>query len=200
MTEIFLFGTLCHAPLLHAVAGEQPAMRPAVLPDATVARVAGQPYPMLVERAGAQAHGVVIDVSDAALARLDFYEACFGYVRKPVTVHLEGNARAAEVWRPAQATGQPDGPWSLADWARDWGDLATIAAHEVLRQRATATAQEVGARYWMIAARAQAQLSAGAWRRPALIGRNLPRDAVDPVAHRFPYSRFYTVEEIDLRH
>jgi len=45
---------------------------------------------------------------------------------------------------------------------RDWGDLASIAAEEVLRQRAGATPAEVGARYWMIAARAQAQIAARA--------------------------------------
>lgn len=200
MTEIFLFGTLCHAALLRAVAGADFPTRDATLPDADVARVTGHAYPMLIDRRGAQAQGLLVSVSQEALARLDFYEACFGYARQPVMVSIGDLSRLAEVWRPAQVQGVPDGPWSLADWVRDWGDLATIAAQEVLRQRATATPQDVGARYWMIAARAQSYLSSGQWQRPALVGRTPPRDMVEVIEHRFPYTKFFTVEELAVRH
>jgi len=200
MTEIFLFGTLCHAPLLRAVAGADIALHPAILPEAEVARVAGHSWPMLVDSAGARAEGQVIAVEGEALARLDFYEACFGYTRKTVTVEVAGEPRSVDVWRPSSRPGTPDGPWSLAHWVRDWADLTILAAEEVLRQRATATAEEVGHRYWMIAARARAYLAAGTWQRPGLVGVNPPRDTVDLVEHRFPYSAFFTVEELALRH
>jgi ADP-ribose pyrophosphatase len=203
MAAIFLFGTLLHAPLLRAVAGEDLAMVPAALPDAAVAGVAGAPYPVLVPRDGARADGALIEVAGEALARLDFYEACFGYRREAVAVEWGGALHEAEFWRPdASADGvAAHGSWSLADWARDWGALAVIAAAEVMRQRdAGARAAEVGARYWMIAARAQAELSAGAWRRPALIGRNPARMAVEVNERHHPYSGFHTVEELVLRH
>ena len=200
MAAIFLFGTLCHSPLLAAVAGQPVPVKPAVLPGARVARVAGQAYPMLVEAAGKAAQGVVITVEGAALARLDFYEACFGYDRQPVTIAVEGVQQQAEVWRPAVAGLEADGPWSLSDWARDWGALAVLAAQEVMRQHGTATPQEIGARYWMIAARAQAELSAAAWRRPALVGRSPARDTVAVLDRRHPYSGFHTVEDLTLSH
>jgi nudix-type nucleoside diphosphatase (YffH/AdpP family) len=200
MTEIFLFGTLCHAPLLRAVAGTDIAMRPAAMPGSAVAQVTGRSWPMLVERPGARAEGMLIDVDAEALARLDFYEACFGYAREPATVEAMGEVRTAEVWVPVQRPGIPGGPWSLETWVRDWGDLACLAAEEVMRQRASASPQEVGARYWMIAARAQSYLTAGQWRRPGHVGWNPGRDAVSVVDHRFPYSKFFTVEDLAIRH
>jgi len=200
MTDIFVFGTLCHAPLLRAVAGGVLPLRPATLTGAAVEQVAGHSWPMLVARPGSRAEGLVVRAEDEALARLDFYEACFGYARAPVEIEVAGATRTAEVWRPGAVPGVPGGPWSLADWARDWGDLACLAAEEVMRQRATATPQEVGARYWMIAARAQSYLSAGRWRRPGLVGQNPTRDAVELVEHRFPYAKFFAVEELAIRH
>jgi nudix-type nucleoside diphosphatase (YffH/AdpP family) len=201
MTEIFLFGTLCHAPLRRVVAGVDLEAHPAVMPDAEVAQVREAAWPVLVHGAGARADGLVISVEGEALARLDFYEGCFGYVRRPATVEVDGMPRAVEVWCPEGAGAPPGGPWCIDGWVRDWAALTMIAAQEVMHQRAGgATAAEVGRRYWMICARAQSELSAGAWRRPGLVGRNLGRDAVEVVAHRHPYTRFFTVEELAIRH
>jgi nudix-type nucleoside diphosphatase (YffH/AdpP family) len=200
MTDIFLFGTLCHLPLLRIVAGTDVPHRPAVMPGAAAARVAGAAWPMLVDREGASAAGLLIEAEGEALARLDFYEACFGYTRQDAIVEVDGTHRQAEVWRPTGLPGQPDGPWHQADWVRDWADLTCLAATEVMHQRASADPQEVGQRYWMICARAQSALSAAQWRRPGLVGRNPGRDAVDLVDHRFPYTKFFTVEDLSLRH
>ena len=201
MTEIFLFGTLCHEPLRRVVAGADGPTRAAALPGYEVARVRDAAWPVLVERAGARAEGLVITAEGEALARLDYYEACFGYIRRPVTVEVDGSPQRVEVWRPEGEGAPPCGRWSLEDWAQDWADLTLVAAREVLQQRAGgSSAAEVGPRYWMICARAQAQLSAGAWRRPALIGENPGRDAVDVMAHRHPYTKFFTVEELAIRH
>jgi nudix-type nucleoside diphosphatase (YffH/AdpP family) len=201
MTQIFLFGTLCHEPLRRLVAGTELTARAAVLPGARIARVRDAAWPVLVDAPGARAEGVLIAAEGAALARLDFYEACFGYKRRPVTVEVDGAEQAADVWRPSGQGAPSDGAWSLADWARDWATLTALAAEEVLRQReGGATPEEVGHRYWMICARAQATLSAGAWRRPALVGENPGRDAVETVAHRHPYSKFFTLEEFSVRH
>jgi nudix-type nucleoside diphosphatase (YffH/AdpP family) len=200
MTEIFLFGTLCHAPLLRAVAGTDLPMRPAVMPGAAVAKVTGADWPMLVERAGADAAGVLITAEGAALARLDFYEACFDYVRAPVTVTVEGQPRQVEAWRPTGPMGVPDGPWALADWVARWGELSVLAAAEVMRQHGQAAPQDVGRRYWMICARAQAELSARGWQRPALVGQSPHRDTVTVLDRRHPYTRFFTVEELRVRH
>jgi nudix-type nucleoside diphosphatase (YffH/AdpP family) len=52
----------------------------------------------------------------------------------------------------------------------------------------------------MICARAQAELAAQGWRRPGLVGRTPHRDTVEVVARRHPYTRFFTVEELAIRH
>ena len=204
MTDIFLFGTLCHAPVLRIVAGRDLAVRPAVLPGACVLRAAATGWPVLVAWPDTTAQGLLISVDDATLARLDAYEACFGYRRSPVRVTIGGTAHDATVYRAAQAEAEADGashePWSLADWVRDWGELEALSATETMRQLDSAPPHEVAHRVWMIAARAQAMVSARRWQRPGLVGVNPARDAVDLVEHRFPYTRFFTVEEFALRH
>lgn len=200
MTDIFVFGTLCHPAVLRIVAGCDLGMVPAQLPGAQVLSGAATGWPVLVERPGAVAQGLVISVEAGVLARLDAYEACFGYRRAPVEVLIAGSARPASVYRAAEVEATADRPWSLADWVRDWGALEVLAAAEVMRQLDTAPPDEIGHRYWMIAARAQATLSARNWQRPGLVGANPGRDAVDLAAQRFPYTRFFAVEEFALRH
>lgn len=166
MTDIFLFGTLCHAPVLRIVAGSELAVRPAVLPGACVLRAAATGWPVLVARPDTTAQGLLISVDDATRARLDAYEACFGYRRSPVRVTIEGTAHDATVYRAAQAEAEAEAdgashePWSLADWVRDWGELEALTATETMRQLDSAPPHEVAHRVWMIAARAQAMVSA----------------------------------------
>lgn len=200
MTEIFVFGTLCHDPVLQAVAGGVVDARAAHLPGHQVMRAAGTLWPVLVEMPGGAARGRVLGVSQAVAARLDAYEACFGYAPQPMLVDIAGRMEQVLVYRSAQGEARVDGPWSLADWARDWGALETICAREIMRQLETAAPADVARRVWMIAARAQSELSAQNWQRPGFVGRNPGRDAVDLVDHRFPYTRFFTLEELSLRH
>jgi nudix-type nucleoside diphosphatase (YffH/AdpP family) len=200
MTGIFVFGTLRHDPVLRRVAGGDVAAEPAVLPGFAVMRAAGTLWPVLVDTPGGAAQGRVLRVSQAVVARLDAYEACFGYQPQPMMVAVAGQMEQVLVYRSAQGEARVDGPWSLDDWVRGWGDLETLAAAEVMRQLATASPAEVARRVWMIAARAQSEVSAQNWQRPGLVGRNPGRDAVDLVDCRYPYSKFFTVEELTLRH
>jgi nudix-type nucleoside diphosphatase (YffH/AdpP family) len=200
MTDIFLFGTLCHMPVLRIVAGGDPVGRPAIFPGARVERAADTGWPVLVARPGEAAKGLLISVGAQECARLDAYEACFGYHRAAITVMVEGMPHTATVYRASKGESGTDGPWSLTDWARDWGKLEELAAEEVMRQLQSAPPEEVGARFWMIAARAQSVVSAMGWQRPALVGVNPARDAVDLVEQRLPYTKFLTVEELSLSH
>ena len=201
MTEIFLFGTLCHAPLREIVAGCALSVRPAVLQGAEVRQRGGASMPVLQDRAGGRVEGLVTCAEGEALARLDYYAACFGCHRRPVTIEVDGTPRQVEVWCP-EGTEQAGGdPWAPDLWAADWAALTQIAAEEVMQQRAGgAPPAEVAQRYWMICARAQSQLSAASWRRPGLVGVNPDREAVEVVAHRHPYTRFFTVEELSIRY
>lgn len=197
---LFVFGTLLHPPLLHIVAGEGAHIaQPAYLPDHAVVWVAGASYPMLIARKGARAEGLMITLSDAALARLDGYEACFDYHRAPLTVHTGDGPQLAEAWRPTDTVGRPGADWSLHDWADVWGSLTTTAATEVMRQLETDDPESIGARFWMIRARAQAYVSAQSWQRPRLVGSDLTAEDVTVERRKHPYDRFFSVEELRLR-
>lgn len=199
MTEVFLFGTLCHAALLRLVAGGDVPQVPAQMPDACVAWAKDAPYPVLLDTPGATASGLLISPGPEALARIDFYEACFGYHRVPVAVQAPDGLRQVQAWRPREATAEPGAAWSLADWVDRWGELSILAAAEVMRQFGHADPQEIGHRFWMIRARAQSFLEAGHWARPGKVGHGLTRADVETLDHRFPYDRFFTVEELRIR-
>ncbi len=194
MAAIFLFGTLRHAPLFEVAAGQPLQARAAQLPGERVARVSGAAYPVLDRGVGAE--GLLIEVDPQALARLDFYEACFGYERRPVEVVTQAGTERAEVWRPTAPAGDPAEDWSLDLWAADWGPLSCQAAAEVMRQMGQATPEELGHRFGMIQSRAQSYVRAGQWQRPGLVGTGMGRDDVEIEAHRFPYTKFFVAEEM----
>ena len=200
MIEIFLFGTLCHEPVLRAVAGGCPPMQRAHMSGVRVAAAVGTGWPVLVQDNDAVTQGGLISVSPDVARRLDRYEACFGYRRAGCTVTVDGMPRAACVYRSDQAADAVAGPWSLQGWVRDWGELEALAAQEVMRQLDSAEPDEVGARFWMIAARAQSTLAAKGWHRPGLVGVNPARSEVTLTAHRFPYTKFFALEELALHH
>jgi len=197
MTSVFLFGTLCHAPLFERVAGVALDARPASLPNEAVVWVEGENFPMLTQGEGTE--GLVVDVDADTLARMDFYEACFGYRRERVEVQAQGGLVSAEAWRPTRSPGAPGAAWSLLDWVRDHGAVAVQAAAEVMRQIDSATPQEIARRYWMIAARAQAHVTASTWQRPGLVGSGLGRADVELEQIKHPYTGFFAVEETRAR-
>ena len=90
MHSLFVFGTLRHADLLRAVAGELPDLSDANLPDHAVFAVKGAAFPVLLPVPGETATGLLLtNLSDAAMARLDFYERIFAYTRQAITVETE---------------------------------------------------------------------------------------------------------------
>jgi len=195
MTSVFLFGTMCHAPLFELVSGAALAARPAQMRGKRAVWVAGQSYPMLVEAEEDCAEGLLVDLDAHALDRLDFYEACFGYHRQPVEIDTETGPALATAWMPATPPGDPGAPWSLAEWAADWGELSVVAAREVMLSMGKDAPEEVGRRFWMIRARAQSYLTARSWRRPGRVGVGLTLEDVRIDEVRHPYTSFFTVEE-----
>ena len=92
MTDCFFYGTLCHAPLLTGVLGRAVAVEPALLPSHSVFWAAGGAFPVIVA-GGDGARGVLArDLTDADLARLDFYED--GYDARVRMVRVEGQGAA----------------------------------------------------------------------------------------------------------
>lgn len=200
MTPIFLFGTLCHQPLLDLVAGTEVRMEQAHLPGFRAAWVAGKSWPMLEERADAAAEGALIIPDPQSLLRLDFYEACFGYTRRAVKVIWDETELDAEAWFPPEAAGEPGEDWSLPTWARQWGEIQVNVAAEVMRQMGTQDPQNVGRRFPIIRARADAYVRAGRWRRPGHVGAGLTRDDVTDHGTQHIHDGFFNTEERVLSH
>ncbi|MCO6382498.1 NUDIX domain-containing protein [Oceanicola sp. 502str15] len=205
MSDIFIYGTLMHQPLLRVVLGESfdaVAQCPARLPGWRVEAVPGEVYPMVRAERGAEAEGLLLrGLDDAALARADFYEGLdnYGYLRKPVEV-LTGEGRAeATVYVPLAEDGQRGGPWSLERWAAQWGEVSVLAAEEVMWWMGRATTAEVGRRYGLICTRAQARLNARE-SAPATLRRKAGPGDLEVAERRRPYANFFAVEEYELVH
>jgi ADP-ribose pyrophosphatase len=203
MASLFLYGTLRHQPLLALVLGRDPeglALTRARLPGYAVHWAEGECYPLIVEREGAVAEGLLVaGLSVEDQARLDFYEVGFGYRLSPVTVEAEGGARAAQVYLPPESGALPGAPWDLDDWAAQWGELTLLAAEEVMRAYGHRPAEAVARRFPSIRARANSRLNA---RRggPATLRRDTRAGDVEIVGFSEPYAEFFAVEEYTLRY
>jgi nudix-type nucleoside diphosphatase (YffH/AdpP family) len=127
------------------------------------------------------------------MARLDFYESAFGYRRSDVL--LEGGQKATAYFPPE---GQRAGaaPWALSEWERDWAELSVLAAREVMTYSGEKPPQEVGVLFPMIRARAWSRINAAKSRHGALTMAG----SVDVNEYRRPYSRYFALEEYELRH
>ena len=132
MSNIFLYGTLCHLPLLEIVLGRNPDTSewvPATLGDHRVAKAEGHSFPMLVSAKGDIAQGWVLSVTDEDLKRMNYYEHGFDYVLK--------NVSPAGWDAKVMAYFPVEGRWTAAEnWTLDFfekGDAAfTCAAAEIL--------------------------------------------------------------------
>lgn len=97
--HLFTYGTLMDAAVWARVAREKCGSRRAVLRGYEARQLRGVTFPGLVECEGADTPGLVyLNVSAAALARLDEYEDDF-YERVPVPVILDdGTSLTADVY------------------------------------------------------------------------------------------------------
>ena len=199
-TPVFLFGTLRHAPLFELVGGCPLSGVAATLPETACELAMGGDWPVLVARPGAVAPGLLIRVDPDTLARLDFYEAVFGYVRETVTVRTDAGAVDAQLWRPEAEDAGRGTRWDLEDWAARWAPLTREAAADIMRRRGRQLAEEVARLSGIIRARAGAVLRTRGWTRPRALGGGLDRRGLEVVSQSHPYDGFFSVEELVARH
>lgn len=202
MDRLFLYGTLCHVPLLARVLGEPAgalALTPGRLREHAVHWVEGESFPMLLTRPGAMAEGLCLQVDAKARARLDYYEGGYGFALAEVTVETPEGARTARVYHPEAAGLRPGAPWSLADWQARWGEITTLAADEVMLGFPGRDPRVNARRYRMILARAAACIRARA-PSPATLRKATRPDDIEEFERRQPYANFFAVEEYEFRH
>lgn len=205
MQPLFLYGTLRHAPLLAAVSGasdlvaERATLEGHAIVHAVNREGAVQAFPLFVRREGARAEGLVIRPGDAARARLDAYERAFGYDVTTIKVQTDAGPLEASIYLPQAALWQAGADWSLARWARDWGELTVETAQEVMALLPDAAPGSVLAYYPMLERRVASRRRARANPAPATLRRTPMPEDVQIEARATPYAAFFGVEEAQLR-
>lgn len=146
-TTLFFYGSLCHIPLLEVVLGREQArinICAAHLSDHSVSWVKDEPFPMIAEKVGCKAQGILVqDLSDEDVVRLRFYEGGFDYDLKAVSVICNGDAITAEVFFPEAGLWSAGAEWNLQDWITHWGAVSLSAAREVMEHFGVKSAQEI---------------------------------------------------------
>ena len=194
--SLFFFGTLCHPPLLEAVAGntDHLTLTPAAMPGYSVHAVAEGSFPAIARNAGAKATGILAEgLRDDDLARLNYYESAFGYTLEDGT--LEGGQRV-QVYMPPKNTLTLQGPWQVDEWADAHGRLSVIAAREVMTYRHSKTPAQISEMFPMIRARAWSAMNA----EHSVHGARTLSGSVTVADMRRPYANYFALEEYDLCH
>jgi nudix-type nucleoside diphosphatase (YffH/AdpP family) len=197
MTDLFVYGTLRHVPLLEIVLG-----RPAARIDLAVAHLADHaamaamegPFPLIAAKMGHLQAGLVLNnLSDEDLARLDFYEGGFDYTLERKTT---SEGQGVDVYFPPLSGVTANGLWDLADWETQWAPLTCIAAHEVMSFYGERNAQDIVRMFPMIRARAASNLNAHFTKH----GQGTLDGRVDVAKKTREYTDFFALDSYDLSH
>ncbi|HBU55220.1 NUDIX domain-containing protein [Sulfitobacter pontiacus] len=197
MTDLFLYGSLRHVPLLEIVMGraaDRLDISPDRLPDHIALSVVEGPFPCIVPAPGQSAEGLLLrGLGQNDLDRLNFYEGSFAYDLQEIT--LESGASALGYFaRPDQWTTRD--PWSLAQWQADWGALSCFAAREVMDYFGVYTADRVAQMFPMIRSRAAAQVNALRSKHGAgTLDGKVRIDRIDRA-----YTNYFALNEYHLAH
>lgn len=193
---LFFYGTLRHAPLLQIVLGRTLAadhLRPTALPGYAAYSLAEGPFPMIVEEAGARAPGLCVShLTDADIARLDFYEGGFDYDLIDVTLE---NGQAAQVYvcAPDRWTGQD--AWRFDDWCAQWGAMSCYAAEEVMGHYGTYDRDGVAAIFPQIRGRAWSRVLGSQSRA----NQGVLDGKIEITRQVRAYTGYFAVDELSLK-
>ena len=200
MIALFVYGTLCHLPLLKTVLGRLPAAQRASLPGHAAYWAEGHDFPFLVVENDAAAQGLLLSGLTAQdMARLDYYEGPFRCGAQFRRVLVDGSGVEALVYIPAPSLWHPGAVWSLPDWVAQWGAVIVATAGDVMAQYPVALPAD---RRGPMLVRGASRVRAGRVR--ATLGQAVQTRRTSSIcdvqvqALRHPYARFFAVEEYDL--
>ncbi len=201
MSDLFLYGSLLHEPLLQLVLGPDSRARsqPAQLADHAVFWAQGGGFPLIQPSPGGSAGGILLSgLSATDLARLDFYEGGFAYDRRPVQVDTQAGPAPATVYFPQAGKWQAGAPWALSDWQARFGAMAMRAATEVMDSFGHRSPDTMARLRPQIEVRAASWVRAQAERTPRAIRSPLSSDDVAVRASRRPYQDYFAMVEQDV--
>ena len=197
MTDLFVYGTLRHIPLLEIVLG-----RPASQIDLSLAHLADHaamaavegPFPLIAAQVGHVQAGLVLNnLSNEDLERLNFYEGGFDYTLERKTT-AEG--QGVDVYFPPTTGVTASGLWSLAGWGAEWAALSCIAAREVMSFYGQRSAQDIIQMFPMIRGRAAANLNALSTKH----GKGTLGGRVEVSKKTREYTDFFALDSYELSH
>lgn len=202
---LFLFGTLRHPPLLAVVAGcGGVAGEPAGASGRVAVRALGadgraRGFPLLAERAGARAEGLLIRPGAPARARIDAYERAFGYRPEPISVQAASGEVQARYYAPPPGLWQPGDDWSLCGWVTDHAPLALAVAEEMMAQLPALSPGIAARRLPMLERRVASRLRAQSRPAPASQRRTPQAGDVALAGLERPHTGFFALEAAELR-
>jgi nudix-type nucleoside diphosphatase (YffH/AdpP family) len=202
--DLFLFGTLRDPELLSLVAGRDASQlqaEAAIADDRIALRIRNEDYPVLVERKGAVAEGLLlVNVDPQAYERLYFFENVFGYDLYDIQVRTSDGLRTAKVFLTDDPAIASDEPWDVAVWRRSSHDVSLEAAAEIMsifEQRSPYNTPIDPAR---VLERADSKIRAKRQVIQNVIKDSLSDEDVRVESLARPYSKFFAVEDYVLSH
>lgn len=202
MPDVFVFGTLCHPPLLAIVLGRSARVVPAQLIDYT-ACLDGQdrpPQTALCASPGGMGDGLIItDATPQDFARLEYYLGGYTDGIREMQVQAQDGTRNVLVALKSRAPQAHAPAFELDAWVAQWGPLACGTAREIMVRFGKADMAETAALRPFIAARAWAQELARQ-SAPHTLRSDRGRETVDLVRDRPGFEGFFRMRAFDLRH
>lgn len=121
LLPLFVFGTLKDPDIFHLVVGQKAqafTISEAIYPDHAVLREKTEAYPVLAERIGLNAPGLLIRGLDAAqIDRIQFFES-IEYELCPMTVMEQGQETDASCFIATELLSCEERPWHIEDWIK----------------------------------------------------------------------------------
>ena len=197
MTNLFVYGTLRHVPLLEIVLGRTAAhidMVVCELPGHAAMAALEGPFPLIAVSQGHSQAGLVLnDLSDLDLERLNFYEGGFDYTLGRETA---SNGLAIDVYFPPKLGVTPNGLWDLHAWESKWAAMTVIAAREVMSFFGERSTADIVRMFPMIRLRAAANLNALTSKH----GHTTLRGDVDVISKTREYTEFFALDAFEVKH
>lgn len=186
----FVYGPLCHAPLLEVVLGREVLSAAASVAGAVRAVEHGATW---VAGDGRAEGLLLVGLTEDEAARLAFYAGVTG--QGAVACRAEGGAGACDAL--LLAGGEAEGTFDLDAWVARFGAVAVATARDVMALRGEVPAERVARRYGQMLVRGAAKvraLEAG----PVTLRRAQGAGDVAVAAVTRPYAHYFAVEEQDL--
>jgi ADP-ribose pyrophosphatase len=197
MTDLFVYGTLRHIPLLEIVLGRpagQIDLSVDDLPDHAAMTALEGPFPLIAALSGHIQTGLVLNkLSSMDLERLNFYEGGFDYTLARKTT---SKGQGVDVYFPPLEGVTANGLWDLAQWEADWSPLTLIAAREVMSFFGERSAQDIVRMFPMIRSRAAANLNAQSTKH----GHGTLGGRLEIVKKTREYTDFFALDSYQLQH